>query len=584
MVAISSRAVVRTVRLGTRGSILARTQAALCERELRRVGLDVVTVLLETAGDRRPPDTAWGEGAFVKELELALLDGRVDVAVHSAKDLPTRELPELSIAAYLPREDARDALVCRERGRTLGTLPTGARVGTDSPRRTGFLLARRPDLRLHPLHGNVDTRLRRLDDGETDALVLALAGLLRLGRDDRVDEILSPAILPPAPGQGALAVQVRADDELVALLAVLDDRPTRLAVEAERAFLRLSGGGCRAPIGALAEVDGSSLVLRAGYARADGSAVAYASAAGGLADGPSLAVRVVSELVARIGPRSSLERPRVLVTRPVERAGPLAAALRERGLEPVNVPTIRIVEGSSERAETAPPGQRGEWSADLRRAVERIEEYDWVLVTSAHGARAIARAFHGRRPARPRWAAVGPATSAALAAHGLSADFVPRRNDARALAVELPLKRGELVLLARAASGTAGLVEDLRARGANVDEVVAYGTVEGPEASRTLLTRALGGEGPRAVILASGSSVRGLVRLTLPESVDAVLSLPAICIGRATAEAARRVGFRRILVAADTRPETLATLAREAVDSMTEVDGAEQADGAGRVS
>jgi hydroxymethylbilane synthase len=561
---------VRTIRLGTRGSTLARAQAALVERDLRRVGLEVTTILVETAGDRRPPDTAWGEGAFVKELERALLDGRIDVAVHSAKDLPTDELPELAIAAYLAREDPRDALVCRERGRALDTLPRGARVGTDSPRRTAFVLARRPDLRLHPLHGNVDTRLRRLDDGETDALVLALAGLLRLGREDRVDEILSPAILPPAPGQGALAVQVRADDALVELLAALEDRPTRAAVEAERAFLRLSGGGCRAPIGALAEVAGSSLVLRAGYARADGSAVAFAEASGGLSDGPALAVRVVSELVARIGPRSSLERPRVLVTRPVERADTLVGALRERGLEPVIVPTIAIVEASGERedAEKREHGGLTKWGADLRRAVGRIEQYDWVLVTSASGARAIARALGARRPLRVRWAAVGPATSAALAAQGLSADFVPATNDATSLAADLPLEGREHILLVRAARGTAGLVEALRARGASVDEIVAYRTVEGPEASRRLLIRALGGDGLRAAIFASGSSVRGLVRLTPPESVDAVLALPAICIGRATAEAARRAGFRTILVGADTRPETMAALAREAVESL----------------
>lgn len=568
--ATGTERLVRTVRLGTRGSTLARAQAALVELDLRRIGLEVTTILVETAGDRRPPDTAWGEGAFVKELERALLDGRIDVAVHSAKDLPTDELPGLAIGAYLAREDPRDALVCRERGRTLDTLPRGARVGTDSPRRTAFLLARRPDLRLHPLHGNVDTRLRRLDDGETDALVLALAGLVRLGREDRVGEIFSPAILPPAPGQGALAVQVRADDQLVELVAALDDRPTRAAVEAERAFLRLSGGGCRAPIGALAEVDGSSLVLHAGYARADGSAVAFAEATGALGDGPTLAVRVVSELVARIGPRSSLERPRVLVTRPVERAETLGVALRERGLEPVNVPTIALVEEPLEgrHGEHGDGRHRDEWGADLRRAVERIERYDWVLVTSASGARAIARALDARRPHRVRWAAVGPATLAALAGQGLSADFVPATNDARTLAADLPLEGGENVLLVRAARGTPGLVEDLRARGASVDEVVAYRTVEGPEASRPLLTRALGGYGLHAAIFASGSSVRGLVRLIPPESVDAVLALPAICIGRATAEAARRAGFRTILVGADTRPETMAALAREAVDSL----------------
>jgi uroporphyrinogen-III synthase len=254
----------------------------------------------------------------------------------------------------------------------------------------------------------------------------------------------------------------------------------------------------------------------------------------------------------------------------VERAEALGAALRERGLEPVNVPTIALVE----KPRQGRGGEHGdgrhwdEWGADLRRAVEHIEQYDWVLVTSASGARAIARALETRRPHRVRWAAVGPATSAALAAQGLSADFVPATNDATSLAADLPLEGREHILLVRAARGTAGLVEALRARGANVDEVVAYRTVEGPEASRPLLTRALGGDGLRAAIFASGSSVRGLVRLVSPESLDAILALPAICIGRATAEAARRAGFRTILVGADTRPGTMAALAREAVDNL----------------
>lgn len=547
------RAPARTVRLGTRGSILARAQAALVERELRGIGFEVETLLIQTAGDRGRPDTAWGEGAFVKQIERALLDGRVDVAVHSAKDVPTEELPSLAIAAYLPREDARDALVCRERGRTLETLPPAARVGTDSPRRTAFLLARRPDLRLHPLHGNVDTRLRRLDDGETDAIVLAVAGLARLGRDDRIDEVFSPTILPPAPGQGALAIQVRADDELLEAIASVDHRPTRVAVEAERAFLRLSGGGCRAPIGAFAEADGEVLLLRGGYARADGSGVALAEARGGLEDGPALAGRVVAELEARLGPRASLERPRVLVTRPADRAAALAAALRERGLEPVIVPTIAIV---------ADPA-----NGDIRRAVAEIDTYNWVLVTSLSGAQAIARALAGRRAQRPRWAAVGDGTAEALAEEGLAVDFVPQRSDARGLADELPLEPGERVLLARAASGTAGLIERLRARGATVNEVAAYRTVEGPEASREPFNRAITGEGISAVIFASGSSVRGLLRLAPTDALDRLLALPAVCIGRTTEEAARRAGFRRVVVSPATASGILAEVARAAIEA-----------------
>jgi hydroxymethylbilane synthase len=221
-------------------------------------------VTIETEGDRRSPDTAWGEGAFVAAIEAALLEGRVDVAVHSAKDIPTDEPPGLRIAAYLPRADPRDALVVREgtNVRRLDDLAPGSRVGTDSPRRTGFLRAIRGDLVLHPLHGNVDTRLDRLDANATDALILACAGLDRLGLSRRIVERLPATVVPPAPGQGAIAVQIRVEDDgLAESLASIDHQPTRDAVEAERSFLRAMGGGCRAPIGAVATVSGDVLEL-----------------------------------------------------------------------------------------------------------------------------------------------------------------------------------------------------------------------------------------------------------------------------------------------------------------------------------
>ena len=191
----------RVLRLGTRGSALALVQSRAVGAALADAGVAVEIEIIRTAGDDQAPDTAWGEGAFVGALERALLDGSVDLAVHSSKDVPTTEDPRLVIAAFCRREDPRDALVCRERGLTLATLPHGARVGTDSPRRTAFLLERRPDLRLHPLNGNVDTRLRRLDAGESDALVLAVAGLTRLGRADRIDERLDIDVVVPAPGR-----------------------------------------------------------------------------------------------------------------------------------------------------------------------------------------------------------------------------------------------------------------------------------------------------------------------------------------------------------------------------------------------
>lgn len=252
----------RVVRVGTRGSALALAQARWVRSELARVGARTTIEVIRTAGDDRAADTSWGEGAFVRRIERALANGEVDIAVHSAKDVPTDEDERLAIAAFPPREDPRDALVCRQRGLTLATLPAGSRIGTDSPRRAAFLAAERPDLVFVPLHGNVDTRLAKLDRGDADALVLATAGLRRLGRDDRIDDILPVNVSVPAPGQGALAIQVRADDPVaLAIAATLDDPATRAAVVAERAFLAATGGGCRSAVGAIGVVDRVRLIV-----------------------------------------------------------------------------------------------------------------------------------------------------------------------------------------------------------------------------------------------------------------------------------------------------------------------------------
>ena len=259
------------LRLGTRGSRLALVQSELVADRLRRAGHEVELVPVVTAGDVRPVDTAPGEGMFVGELAAALLAGEVDLAVHSAKDLPLEQDPRLVVAAYPERADARDALVTRDGGATLDTLPAGSLIGTDSPRRAGFLLAARPDLRVGSLHGNVDTRLRRLDEGQVDALLIAAAGVERLGLAGRIDERLDVEVVAPAPGQGSLAVQVRADSA-AALAAVgrLDDPEVRLTVETERRLLGATGGGCRAPVGALAELREGTLHLLAAAVTPEG--------------------------------------------------------------------------------------------------------------------------------------------------------------------------------------------------------------------------------------------------------------------------------------------------------------------------
>jgi hydroxymethylbilane synthase len=293
-----------TIRLGTRGSKLALAQSELVAARLRERGHEVELVPIVTEGDVRPVDMSPGEGVFVAAIARALLAGEIDVAVHSAKDVPLEEEPELVIAAYPERADPRDALITRHGGGSLASLHQGATVGTDSPRRTGFLLAARPDLKVVPLHGNVETRLKRLDEGSTDAIVLAAAGIDRLGRGERIDERLEPEVIAPAPGQGALAVQVRRSDvKLVELVSAIDDLDIRLAVEAERHVLSVTGGTCRAPVGALASVSGDSFIILAAGVNSDGSDKLVQRAEGVRSDASSLAARLGKRLVAEVALR-----------------------------------------------------------------------------------------------------------------------------------------------------------------------------------------------------------------------------------------------------------------------------------------
>jgi hydroxymethylbilane synthase len=272
---------MRTLRLGTRGSRLAIIQSTFVADLLRAQGAEVELVRIVTSGDTRPPNTAWGEGAFVGALETGLRSGDIDLAVHSAKDVPIEPEVELITAAYPERADPRDALVLpigpaqapiAAAMTGVEGLPAGTVIGTDSPRRGGFLLAARSDLRVEPLHGNVDTRLAKLDRGDAGALILAVAGLSRLGSADRISARLSPEQFPPAPGQGALAVQIRAGDaDVTSLVSRIDDPATRLAVTTERAVLERTGGGCRAPIGVHATVVHGRIRILAGVVGTDGS-------------------------------------------------------------------------------------------------------------------------------------------------------------------------------------------------------------------------------------------------------------------------------------------------------------------------
>jgi hydroxymethylbilane synthase len=290
--------------IGTRGSALARWQANHVAEELRRAHPDLETVveIIITEGDRfqtGPVIERGGKGVWVEEIEAALLSGAIDLAVHSLKDVPASLAEGLTLAAIPPRADARDVLVSRE-GQSLRDLPAGSRVGTSSLRRVCLLRLARQDLEVELLRGNVDTRLRKVAEGVVDAAVLAAAGLERLGFGARISQRFSPAEMLPAIGQGALAIETRADDERVRnACRTLADRDTELAVAAERALLFGLGVGCRTPVAGYAVVDGDQLWLRGLVGRPDASEILRDELRGGAANAADLGTEMATRLLQK---------------------------------------------------------------------------------------------------------------------------------------------------------------------------------------------------------------------------------------------------------------------------------------------
>jgi hydroxymethylbilane synthase len=295
--------VSETIVLGTRGSALARWQAGEVARLLRAAhpGLEVREQIIVTAGDRAqsgPPAMVDGKGAWVEEIEAALRDRTIDLAVHSLKDVPAELAAGLAIVAVPPRADPRDAIVSRS-GAGLDALPAGSRVGTSSLRRVCQLRAVRRDLQIEILRGNVDTRLRKVSDGVVDAAVLACAGLDRLGFSDRIAERVDVGRMLPAIGQGALAIEARRDDtRVVTFCRALADRTAEVTVAAERALLAGLGVGCRTPVAGHATLEGDRLIVRGLVGRPDASEILTDAVAGSPSDAPALGTELAERLIA----------------------------------------------------------------------------------------------------------------------------------------------------------------------------------------------------------------------------------------------------------------------------------------------
>jgi hydroxymethylbilane synthase len=292
---------MRALRIGTRGSLLAKWQAESVRKQLfASTGMDADIVIIKTAGDKlqqAPLTEIGGKGIFIKELEEALLDESIDLAVHSVKDIPTDTPTRLCFPAVCKRADVRDCLISAN-GATLANLRQGARVGTGSLRRQAQLQHVRPDLDFRDLRGNIDTRLRKVDSGEYEAIILAKAGLDRLGLSQRIAETLSPEICMPAVGQGAIAVEARLKDvEAQETVAALDDQETRNAIIAERALLSAMKGGCQVPLGAWARMERGELLMEACVCSVDGLQYIKERASGPVAEAAQIGERLAQQLL-----------------------------------------------------------------------------------------------------------------------------------------------------------------------------------------------------------------------------------------------------------------------------------------------
>ena len=533
--------------IGTRGSALAQWQTNYIITTLKQVApkLEIETRIIKTTGDQdqtRPLAELGGLGVFTKEIENALLACEIDLAVHSLKDLPTETADGLMIAAIPERQDPRDCIVSRH-GVGLMQLPRRARIGTSSARRTAQILAMRPDARIVPLRGNVDTRLQKARTEEYDAVVLAAAGITRLGRAGEITEYLALDTFLPDPGQGALAIEIRADDaELATLVSQLDHAPTRAAVTAERAFLGALGGGCRMPIGAYAEMRNAKLHLCGLIASDDGSQISRGDIRGDAMQAEKLGAELAMKLTSGEAPAtrhpslvSPLRGKRILITRAHEQASILAEKIRALGGEPIEFPTIDFAPLADFR--------------ELDDALAHIRDFDWIVFTSANGARYTAERLRDLGMsvavlAMAKIAAIGPATARALEQLGLRVDFVPTKFLGEQIAIELPIERGQRALLLRADIASDALEKKLSERGVAVTDMDAYRTVTPSKPMFDL-------SGIDAVTFTSSSTARNFVTM-LNGNVDAILAGAAVfCIGPVTAETARELGLRVDAVATD---------------------------------
>jgi hydroxymethylbilane synthase len=524
------------ITIGTRGSDLALAQTRMVAAQLQALApeVEIAIEIISSTGDRvqhLPLPEMGGKGLFTKELEDALLDRRIDAAVHSLKDLPT-ELPAgLCLGAISEREDVRDVLVSRE-GRSLAELPAGAKVGTSSLRRRVQLLALRPDLETPDIRGNVPTRIAKVREGQYDATILALAGLKRLGLEHEASEILPHAGMLPAPGQGALGIECREEDSgLRALLARLNHAETAAAVTAERAVLSGLGGGCSTPLGAWARVEDGQLVLDACISGDHGGPIAKVQLRGALEDARALGDEAARRLQCRPASKA-LAGQRIVVTRPRSQSSQLVELLEGQGAEVLIFPTIAIVP-----VDPPPP-------------IPGAAVFDWIVFTSANTVSMLAyvlsdaeRSIDSYRHCRI--CTVGPATAERCRDYGLTVSLTPERFLGAAIADAMeslgPLA-GKRILMPRGQLADESLSAALTEKGAQVVQPIVYRTEAAVPTKQEL--EALDKMDPHWVLFTSASTAKNFKKLAGEERIAKLSGRTQYAaIGPSTREAAEAEGL-----------------------------------------
>jgi hydroxymethylbilane synthase len=543
----------RPIRFGTRGSALALAQTNLAADRFRAAHPECAVEIrvISTEGDvdtSSPLTEIGGRGVFTNAIEAAILRGEVDAAVHSAKDLPSALHPAVPIVAYADRDDPRDVLISRH-GTTLDRLPAQPVIGTSSRRRDVQILRLRPDARIVNIRGNIDTRLRKAEGPEFDGIVLAAAGIRRIGCQDRICESFPVERVVPSPGQGAIAIQARAGSDAAALLETIDDPLVSTPVGIERAFLAAIGAGCAYPVGAYAAASRDGHRLIAMLADETGDRIAFVDEQLAVGEERAHAAEIAVCLQAELGTSSGskswngwtgvkedLKGARVVVTRPRRQAGPLIATLARWGAEPLPLPTIRI----------EPIGDMA--PLDIAIAETRRGLFDWCVFSSANAveifaSRMDALDIHPSQFAATRVAAVGQVTAAAVADAGLNLTLVPESATADALAVQLcrVMRAGERVLYPRSAMGRDVLPNELKAAGIDVQAIDVYRTLPELNVDQQVLDRVRRGD-VDVITFASPSSVRQFVAMLGPECAG-LNKMPVVCAGPVTAQAAREAGL-----------------------------------------